>query len=645
LTGFEHGLATISANGGGLADAITGTPVVQSTIVHSGSYALKLDASATNAVTKNISGTMLVGRLYFYYEALPTNDAMILRVGCASGAYCYFHYRPEDTPDHFYCGFNGNASDTASSITPVTGQWYRLDFRIDVSSNPYTVSWQIDGTAQTQHSYAAAATTLSTFNLRTGTGLAQIVYHDDVILSATSGDYPIGVGSIEGLRPTSDGTHNAGANVIEDNDGNDIGAVTAYDHLSKDPFSSSLGTYIKQSATGTGNYAEVNFADTSLSTIQGARALLQYRSSGTNANEGGCIVIDEDATETTVWGDPTTRADYSESSMFYKSAILPTPSGGWDAAAINALKARIGYSNGVADVPYWCALLIEVAGEGEPSSSESPSASPSVSPSASESPSVSPSLSPSASASPSESPSLSPSASASPSESQSKSPSESPSLSPSASASPSVSPSESPSESPSASPSASPSESPSLSPSASVSPSESPSASPSLSPSASVSPSPSPGWEGYSRGDYADLPADDADLETAYSAQDYLDVDAKDEAEVCQSATDEYAIHEFKDYAGLATKCTLEWYGQTSVDPATSPVYLQVYNQNTDAWETLDQVPALFGGALAVYGGDYDHYGSPGADTNFSLFAHIDDLTNYLTPGKTLSCRVYQLTG
>jgi hypothetical protein len=255
----------------------------------------------------------------------------------------------------------------------------------------------------------------------------------------------------------------------------------------------------------------------------------------------------------------------------------------------------------------------------------SPSASPSISPSISPSvsPSISPSISPSVSPSQSLSPSISKSASPSVSPSQSVSPSTSPSASPSKS--PSISPSVSPSQS--ASPSVSPSTSPSISPSQSASPSISPSASPSLSPSISpsVSPSPSPGWTDYTRGDEVALPIGILDLETNYTAQDIIDVATKNDIRVGQTATSQYAIHQYKNYTGAATQCTIEWEGQTNCSPTLSTVYLQIFNRNTPAWETKDT-----DNASAV-------------DTDFILTASIPDLTNYKDANNTIVCRVYQL--
>ena len=126
-------------------------------------------------------------------------------------------------------------------------------------------------------------------------------------------------------------------------------------------------------------------------------------------------------------------------------------------------------------------------------------------------------------------------------------------------------------------------------------------------------------------GDYADLPANDDDLENAYTEQNYTDVDAKDDVRVGQSASGQYAIHQFKDYVGDETSCSLEWEGQTDQACSWSAVVLQVYNQNTPGWENVDS----------------DN--TTAKDTDFTLSGNIADLTNYKTAQKTISCRVYQL--
>lgn len=236
-------------------------------------------------------------------------------------------------------------------------------------------------------------------------------------------------------------------------------------------------------------------------------------------------------------------------------------------------------------------------------------------PTGSPSASVSPSLSPSASLSPSRS--LSPSASQSPSASASRS------LSPSSSASSSVSASSSASASKSASASASRS----LSPSASQSPSASGSASGSSSASKSQSPSASPstGFADYSRGNYAALPTDDAELETLYSGSDVTDVATDNGVRVSQSAITEYMIHQYKNFVGANTNCVLTWNGQTDLSPASSTVNMQIYNRNSTTWETIAS------------------NNTASANTDFTIAFTVNDVTNYIDGDKVISSRIYQL--
>lgn len=102
-------------------------------------------------------------------------------------------------------------------------------------------------------------------------------------------------------------------------------------------------------------------------------------------------------------------------------------------------------------------------------------------------------------------------------------------------------------------------------------------------------------------------------------------MDTKNDVRVGQTATSQYAIHQFKDYVGAAGTCSLEWEGQTNCAPSLSTVYLQIFNRNTPAWETVDT----------------DN--TSAEDTDFTLTAIIPDLTNYKDTSNVIVCRVYQL--
>lgn len=138
------------------------------------------------------------------------------------------------------------------------------------------------------------------------------------------------------------------------------------------------------------------------------------------------------------------------------------------------------------------------------------------------------------------------------------------------------------------------------------------------------------GWfdEGilYTRGAYGSLPSDSGDLITAYTDADKTNVATVDGIMVSQSASSQYAIHEFKNDASGKSTCTVTWTGQNSMgNTAGYPTILEIYNTNTNLWEELDRDTSTV------------------ADTNFTLsFPILSGLDNYKDTNGIITCRVYQ---
>ena len=110
-----------------------------------------------------------------------------------------------------------------------------------------------------------------------------------------------------------------------------------------------------------------------------------------------------------------------------------------------------------------------------------------------------------------------------------------------------------------------------------------------------------------------------------YTESEEVKVETRNGITVSQTATLEYMIHLFKRFVGSNTYVTVETQLQSSLAPAFSTVYLQVYNRSTLAWETLSsdsQSPAL---------------------SDFELFGVIEDTANYKNSSNVISCRIYQL--
>jgi hypothetical protein len=119
------------------------------------------------------------------------------------------------------------------------------------------------------------------------------------------------------------------------------------------------------------------------------------------------------------------------------------------------------------------------------------------------------------------------------------------------------------------------------------------------------------------------LPGTNADLEVQYSAADLISVESKNAVRVPISASQQYAIHQFKDFVGGNVSATVEWYGRSNLAPSSSTVYIQIFNHTLSEWVTLDSND------------------SADADADFGFLVHISDLGDYKLDN-LISCRVYQ---
>lgn len=365
ILGFENGI-TPSVNGGGVWDHLTGSPAVINSDAHTGSWALQLNTTAAIIRAGNnfaSAQNVFIGRLYFKFKtSLPANDCDFYIINNTDGFVITLRFYQSDGNK---IGWRNTANDTAKSSNGIIADtYYCVDFKYTANTDPRTIDWKLDHVDQTSYSRAGAGSTATNYRFGSNTADTFNVIFDDYVCGFVSGDYPFygtDESGTEALVPTGDGTHNAGANVIEAQDGTDIGATTAYDKINSIPPSSTI--YIRQAINGTGNYAEVTFGNISAShsSILGVMVTLAYTSASTTLNNGGCIVSKDDfSSYTEIWGNPTTPQDYSDGSLsnfYFKSAII---GGVIDDTTVNALKARLGYSGDANPDPYWIDIIAEV---------------------------------------------------------------------------------------------------------------------------------------------------------------------------------------------------------------------------------------------------------------------------------------------
>lgn len=150
--------------------------------------------------TSIASPATTVWRFYIYFTTLPSADTWLFSDNTLAGVY----FKQSDSKIYAVSGGGGVLGATGVAVT--TGTEYRIDCKT-VLNTTTTSDVQVDGVACGQASLSTSAT--SDPNIRVGNQSAVTAdfYIDDIVVSGTSGDYPIGAGTVAGLYPVSDGTH------------------------------------------------------------------------------------------------------------------------------------------------------------------------------------------------------------------------------------------------------------------------------------------------------------------------------------------------------------------------------------------------------------------------------------------------------
>ena len=131
----------------------------------------------------------------------------------------------------------------------------------------------------------------------------------------------------------------------------------------------------------------------------------------------------------------------------------------------------------------------------------------------------------------------------------------------------------------------------------------------------------------YTREGKSSLPTDDTDLATVYSAGEKTNVETDNGVRVTLNTVDlAYNIHQFrKQHTNSTDDITVTVDMQAEQAPSGRTVYLQIYNFNSAAWETLDSDSAT------------------AADTDFVLTGtQSGAAANYYNGSDEVVIRVYQ---
>ena len=130
----------------------------------------------------------------------------------------------------------------------------------------------------------------------------------------------------------------------------------------------------------------------------------------------------------------------------------------------------------------------------------------------------------------------------------------------------------------------------------------------------------------YSKGGAASLPTDTTDL-APLTTTEVTNISTDDgNYAVNTTSSPNFSIFQLKNKNSNNTdQISVSWKGKTDRLPSTSTVYLQIYNYNSSAWETLSS------------------NNSASINTDFTLTGiKTTNLSNYYGTGNWISCRIYQ---
>lgn len=187
------------------------TASIDTTTFNNGARSLRLHPSSQTTGTAssgiNLSGKVAVVRVYMKPASNPTASTHMISTNLG-GVIAGLRFNSADSK--WYAAFGTTLS---SSGLTLTNAQHLVDFKIDVTNNPWTLDISIDGTAIPQLTNAVAGSNLvNSLDFGSSTSNSYDIYFDDFVISLTGTDYPIGAGFVNHFVPTSDGTHNvAGA--------------------------------------------------------------------------------------------------------------------------------------------------------------------------------------------------------------------------------------------------------------------------------------------------------------------------------------------------------------------------------------------------------------------------------------------------
>jgi hypothetical protein len=249
---------------------------------------------------------------------------------------------------------------------------------MNASANPWVYKWRINGVPQPDVSAAFAAADLDwTWLGSWHSGDRYTTDYDDIAISSTAADYPLGPGKSVLLKVDSAGTpaliSGATSNSLAAFTSNATVATTFNATNVRNALTELPPTYggsasgVAQRTSGAGNAVELPLETYTLQTgeaVNGGRMLVAgWANSATSGSNLGVRAYNGTDAEAVLSAGGTTNVGFTnDTNSGWICKMLPA-SWSWTQAKINALVARLGYSTDIAPVPgaHWAGVELDIS--------------------------------------------------------------------------------------------------------------------------------------------------------------------------------------------------------------------------------------------------------------------------------------------
>ena len=341
--------------------------VLESTIIDpdGGTYSYKLPPGGINGFEKDVGfgngvsypgfyTTKAVGRVRFYADGSPDGNGFALSqfrsLGGIADSYIFW--------DNTHAGpyiYKPDGAVSSALPTPSTNAWHTLEWAVNQSANPWTYKARLDEDASTEVSTTyshAAGTGWQGFLFQNTDGTANL-YLDNILLSYSLTDYPLGRGFFQEYGPTTtSGTH-SNAGEFKDETGTTItNGDSSGGKLQSLP--GSTATWVAQEGTGTSDYVDYPYA-TSAVAIAPRAVIAVLGLTSSDATGGNQRFKVYDGASESGFNDSAINPNATGSAtIVYESFPYGAPPSAtlWTAALFQNLQLRWGYSSNATSAHY-----------------------------------------------------------------------------------------------------------------------------------------------------------------------------------------------------------------------------------------------------------------------------------------------------